>query len=316
MGKKRTREAEAHDDPAVDKMDIEEDSDDSSDDDMDIVNVDFELFNYDSEIDFHGVKTLLRQLFDADSQLLDLSALSDLIVSQNTIGSTCKVDDKANDAYAFLTVLNPREQWQNGKATSNQVGRQLIDYVVGRAQASDSKDLSKVADVMQRISVDKSEYKGDVEVGIVLAERLLNMPAEVIPPMWSMLGDEIEAAVEDGEPYKFTHYLVISRAYQEVEPSVDDPQQRKQKKSRMGGGGSSSSSELCYFHPEDEEMRKHALASGTYSFAREGQSEVSADSKRAFQELGIKSHGLMMLIEASKFEGAVKAIADYIGSAS
>ncbi len=55
---------------------------------MEIINVDFELFNYDPEIDFHGVKTLLRQLFDVDAQLFDLSGLSDLIIQQNTIGST------------------------------------------------------------------------------------------------------------------------------------------------------------------------------------------------------------------------------------
>ena len=74
-----------------------------------MVNVDFEWFNFDPEIDFHGTKSLLRQLFDVDANLFNMSALSDLILSQPTIGSTVKVDGKANDAYAMLTVLNTYE---------------------------------------------------------------------------------------------------------------------------------------------------------------------------------------------------------------
>ncbi|KAK0722094.1 p21-C-terminal region-binding protein-domain-containing protein [Lasiosphaeria miniovina] len=298
MGKKRTREAEApQQDPTVDKMD-EDGSSDSSDDDMDIVNVDFELFNYDSQIDFHGVKTLLRQLFDADAQLLDLSGLSDLIVEQNTIGSTCKVDDKANDAYAFLTVLNLTEH------RAKKPVAQLIDYLSGKARVASAVDgsSSSLAATVPELLAAASSGSKQVQVGLVLAERLLNMPAEVIPPMWGMLVDEIEAAVEDKEPYEFTHYVVVSRAYREVASSLDQSE-RKQKKAR-------EESKMLYFHPEDDEMRKHAAAAGAYAFTSE---ESVADSKRAFQDMGVQPQGFMMLIEASKFEGAVKAIRDYVG---
>ncbi|KAK4099688.1 hypothetical protein N658DRAFT_452791, partial [Parathielavia hyrcaniae] len=290
MGKKRSRETDgqgdvAMGDPAVDARD----EDSSDDEDMDIVNVDFELFNYDPQIDFHGVKTLLRQLFDADAQLFDLSGLSDLIVEQNTIGSTCKVDDKANDAYAFLTVLNMHEH------RAKQPLAQLIEYLTGRAKTSPS-----LAEAVPGL------LAAGKHVGLVLAERLLNMPAEVIPPMWSCLTDEIEAAVEDGEPYEFSHYLVVSRAYREVASTLDQSE-RRQKKAR-------DEPALQYFHPEDDEMRKHAVASGTFDFTKEGESV--ADSKRAFQEMGIKPCGFMMLIEADKFQGAVQAIADYVGTAT
>lgn len=271
---------------------------------MDIVNVDFELFNYDAQIDFHGVKTLLRQLLDADAQLFDLSGLSDLIVEQNTIGSTCKVDDKANDAYAFLTVLNAHEHRAKKPVT------QLVDYLTARAKTASDDDEGDDSGSGSGSSLAKAVPEvlasGDAQVGLVLAERLLNMPAEVIPPMWSCMVDEVEAAVEDGEPYEFTHYLVVSRAYREVASSLDQTS-RRQKKAR-------DEAELQYFHPEDEEMRKHAVASGTYEFTREGESV--ADSKRAFQEMGIKPCGLMMLIEADKFQGAVQAIAEYVGSAT
>ena len=73
---------------------------------MDMVNVDFEWFDPNPEVDFHGLKTLLRQLLDVDNQLFDLSELADLILSQPLLGSTVKVDGSETDPYAFLTVLN------------------------------------------------------------------------------------------------------------------------------------------------------------------------------------------------------------------
>jgi protein BCP1 len=72
----------------------------------DIVNVDFEWFDPQPAVDFHGIKTLLRQLFETDAQLFDLSALTDLILSQPLLGSTVKVDGNETDPFAFLTVLN------------------------------------------------------------------------------------------------------------------------------------------------------------------------------------------------------------------
>lgn len=74
-----------------------------------MVNVDFEWFDPQPAVDFHGLKTLLRQLLDADEQLFDISALADLILSQPLLGSTVKVDGNETDPYAFLSVINLKE---------------------------------------------------------------------------------------------------------------------------------------------------------------------------------------------------------------
>jgi protein BCP1 len=76
---------------------------------MDMLDVEFEWFDPQPEVDFHGLKSLCRQLFDTDAQLFDLSALVDLILSQPLLGSTVKVDGKESDPFAFLTVLNLHE---------------------------------------------------------------------------------------------------------------------------------------------------------------------------------------------------------------
>ena len=71
--------------------------------------MDFEWFDPQPAVDFHGMKHLIRQLFDADAQIFDLSALTDLILAQPLLGSTVKVDGNESDPYAFLSVLNLRE---------------------------------------------------------------------------------------------------------------------------------------------------------------------------------------------------------------
>lgn len=74
-----------------------------------MVDLDFEWFDPQPEHDFHGLKTLIRQLLDDDAQLFEIGALADLILSQPLLGSTVKVDGNETDPYAFLTVLNLRE---------------------------------------------------------------------------------------------------------------------------------------------------------------------------------------------------------------
>ncbi|KAK4089576.1 bcp1 [Purpureocillium lilacinum] len=268
MGKKRSRE----DAPPADAGDF------------DMVDVEFEWFNYDPEIDFHGVKSLLRQLFDVDANLFNMSALSDLILSQPTIGSTVKVDGKATDPYAMITALNTHE------TRDKEPMKDILQYLVEKAQTNEA--LAAVPELI----------KGGKHVGLVFSERLINVPAEISPPMYSMLIDEVEAAVEDKEPYEFTHYLILSKTYQEVESTLD-VEDRKRKKAK-------EESSTYYFHPEDEVLQKHALAYGNFPYTKE--SDAVADSKRAFQEMGIKAFGHMILIEASKFEGAVKAINEYL----
>lgn len=250
-----------------------------------MVNVEFEWFNFKPTIDFHGLKSLLRQLLDVDNQLFDLSSLADLILSQPTVGSTVKVDGEETDAYAFLTILNMRAH------ADKKIMQDLTKYILEKAVGIEGL----------RTVVEKGE------VGLVLAERLINVPSEISPPMYGMLIDEIEAAVEDKEPYEFTHYLILSKTYNEIASALDAEERPKSKKNKAAKG----KGEKFYFHPEDEVLVKHALADGAFEYTRD-EGEGMADSKRAFSEMGIKAKGSLILIEASKFEGAVKAISEYL----
>ncbi|KAL4957669.1 p21-C-terminal region-binding protein-domain-containing protein [Aspergillus filifer] len=264
---------------------------DSSDEEMDIVNVDFEWFDPDPEVDFHGLKHLIRQLFDTDAQDFDLSALADLVLSQPLLGSTVKTDGKESDPYAFLTVLNLREH------ADKPVIKDLTSYLTRKAKSTPS--LAPLADLLSQSPIPP--------IGLILTERLINMPVEVIPPMYTMLQEEIAWALEENEPYSFTHYLIVSKTYEEVESKLDIEESRPQKKKKAAKGGKG---ERFFFHPEDEVLERHAICQGGFEHKFD---EGRSDSKRAFQELGIKTGGSLILLEAGKFEGAVRDMVQFVG---
>ncbi|KAL5343155.1 protein bcp1 [Aspergillus crustosus] len=266
-------------------------ADDSSDEDIDMVNVDFEWFDP-QEIDFHGLKHLLRQLFEIDAQDFDLSAVADLILAQPLLGSTVKVDGKESDPYAFLTVLNLQTH------SDKPAIKDLTTYLKRKASAEPSLDT--LAQLLSQTPTPP--------IGLILTERLINMPSEVVPPMYTMLQEEIAWAIDEKEPYNFSHYLIVSKTYEEIESKLDAEESRPQKKKKKAAG---ERRERFFFHPEDEVLERHALCAGKYEYSHK-HDEGHSDSKRAFQELGIRTGGSLILIEAGRFEGAVKDMAEYL----
>jgi protein BCP1 len=294
MGKRKpTRDPEVLEDaPTGKEKRKSEDSD--SDEDMDMVNVDFEWFDPNPEVDFHGLKTLLRQLLDADHQLFDLSALADLILSQPLLGSTVKVDGKESDPFAFLTVLNLETH------KSNPAIQQLLSYLREKSSQPIHAPLHALL----------NQTTPTPQIGLILTERFINMPHEIVPPMYTMLLEELQWAIEAAEPYAFTHYLLLSKTYVEIESqlSSSSAMEPPSKKKKAGKG----EEETFYFHPEDEVWQRFALCAGGFEYSTK-EDEGKSDSKRAFQELGVKPKGHLVLVEAARFEEAVKAVKEFLG---
>ena len=126
--------------------------------------------------------------------------------------------------------------------------------------------------------------------------------------MYTMLLEEIQWAVQESEPYNFTHYLILSKTYEEIQsalPAMDEqPRSKKQKGGKVEG-------ETFYFHPEDEVLHKHAVEWASFEYDTPVDAGAS-DSKRAFQELGVKPKGHLVLIEAEKFEAAVGGVKSFL----
>ncbi|OBZ78572.1 Protein bcp1 [Grifola frondosa] len=267
-------------------------SDDDGDETRSLVDVDFEFFDPNPDIDYLALKRLLTQLFQADAQLLHLEDLADLILSQPLVGTTVKCDGRESDPYAFLTVLNLHVH-QNHPSI-----KALIAYALEKS----SPDTSLHTTLQGLLG--PHGLTSENHVGFIFSERLINMPVQIVPHMYRMLTDEIQWALDDKEPYNFSHFLVISRVYklsaeEAAELQAATPRTKRQKQvlvSASSGGG------VFPFHPEDDCIRKFASHAIDYTF-----SHAQPREEEAF---GLDTGGRMMLIPAARLRELAAALAD------
>ena len=170
------------------------------------MNVDFEFFDPNPQIDYLALKRLSNQLFQGDAERLQIQDLADLILSQPLVGTTVKCDGRESDPYAFLTVLNFHvhqvryiiifhvffciliscHEKQNRPSI-----KALIEYLL-----SNSSSNPEFHSTLQNL-IGPTALQSTNHVAFVFSERLINMPVQIVPPMYRMLADEIQWAIDD-----------------------------------------------------------------------------------------------------------------------
>ncbi|KAG8976072.1 Mss4p nuclear export [Tulasnella sp. 425] len=290
-------------DPTVDS-----DDEGSSGSDVEIINVDFEFFGP-RPIDYIALKRLLTQLFQSDAESFQVHDLADLILSQPLLGSTVKGDGIDSDPYAFLTVLNMNVHKDHPSIKA------LASYLLAKSTGNAS-----VNSTLQQL-IGPDALSSSHHVGLILGERFVNMPVQVIPPMYRMLADEIDMANEEEEPYAFTHYIILSRLYRlsatdvaslndeaEAEAmSVGSPKPKKKKKRKslknatdVAGEEDSFKPGTFSFHLEDDVIRKISTLTLDYDF-----SNRQTRSEDGGEPLGLDMAGRLMVIPAEKLKDLV-----------
>ncbi|KAG4305356.1 hypothetical protein PORY_001526 [Pneumocystis oryctolagi] len=256
----------------------ENDGSDAKIEDDSLLDVDFEFFNP-RPTDSCTLRNFLRQLIGPDSDCFDISEMSELILSQNLVGSMVKVDGIESDPFAFLTVLNLN--YHREKTCIKQV----LSYIMSKT--SSNKEFNKTLDSLLK--------KSDSDVGLILSERFVNMPTQIVSPMYELLFEEIEWALEDKEPYNFSHYIILSRSYQEKPLKREGFLKKRRKVSK-------NNMETIYFHPEDELFKKKSLYSVTYKYTKP---DRDCDFRRVFQSVGIQTQGEIIIILKDKLKEAI-----------
>jgi hypothetical protein len=197
--------------------------------------VDFE-FHDPAPIDYLGVRTLLLSLLDGG--VFDVSGLASAVVAQTRVGTVVKTED-GGDPIALITALNTDRTPRGGggaggsgrsgapaAATAPPAGgagaphpppafppipalAQLRDYLAASAPTPAAKTALLTA------------WAGP-GTGLVLAERLANVPPQIAPPLHQALALEVKWATTD-EPseagkasFDFERLLLVSRAFVEV----------------------------------------------------------------------------------------------------
>ncbi|KAJ1718609.1 Mss4p nuclear export, partial [Coemansia erecta] len=223
--------------------------------------------------DFHAIKRLLQNTFGDDSEDFDLSQLADLCLAQPH-GTTVKMDDDpGSDPYAFMTLISLKDHRE-----SSAVVGQITEYLERKAPQG---------------GVAKAEFaqvlRGDA--ALVVSERIVNMPPQIVPPMLRLLVDEL------GDR-RFDHYIVLAPMYREIEALDEDDddnedgsgRQRKRAKVELD----------AYVHAEDEFVEEFAKIKFDYRFSR---MKRVAEARNSFGDMGIAPSRRCLVVERAKFPG-------------
>ncbi|PHU17347.1 Protein BCCIP -like protein [Capsicum chinense] len=258
------------------QIDKSEDSSSSDDEEFDgTVQANFEFFDP-KPSDFHGVKILLQTYLD-DKQW-DLSGLVDVILGQPTVGTVVKIENDEDDGiYSIVTALNL------GRYKDPECMVDLKEFLL---KACHQKD------VVSKLSLFLGDQANDV--GLLVSQRVVNLPPQLLPHLYDALFDEVSWATED-EPteelrksFCFKFYLIISKIYK-VMSTICYLSMHKNADKQKGPSGDQT---IVYIKAEDEIF--HELSSWSFSFPLLTQL-VRTDELKDY-----RLTGLVMAIDARK----------------
>lgn len=197
---------ESENDLTFDQRDEDSDDDDDDDDEDDAmdsgaskttgdrsVDVEF-VFSDPREAHFHSVKQFLISYLPP-TQPFDVSGMADTIVNQVETGTMVCVEGE-QDVYGFITALGLQRYQQ---VTSVQ---QVLQYVAKKCPPS---ELARFQGILNTHSV-----------ALVVNERMVNLPYQLVPAIHSALHEDIEWAIEneESEPlrksFDVEYFLILS----------------------------------------------------------------------------------------------------------
>ncbi|XP_044490615.1 protein BCCIP homolog isoform X2 [Mangifera indica] len=233
-----------------------------------VVQADFVFFDPKPD-DFHGVKILLQTYLD-DAQW-DLSGFVDLILGQTIVGTIVKTEGDEDDSpFSVVTALSL------GRYKDHKCIMELKEYLL---------KVCREKDVINDLRLLLGEQADDV--GLLVSQRVVNLPPQLLPPMYDALFDEVSWATEDEltkelqDSFRFKFYLLVCKIYKQLKNV-----------SRKKKLGSRSDEEMIYIKPEDEIF--HQLSSWSFTFPMRAQRVETQELKNYHLT------GLMMVVDAEK----------------
>ncbi|KAL9661198.1 hypothetical protein QQ045_026020 [Rhodiola kirilowii] len=228
-----------------------------------VVQADFVFFDPKPN-DFHGVKMLLQSYLD--DKEWDLSGFVDLILEQPTVGTVIKVEGAEDEGiFAVVSSLN-LERYKDHKSIKH-----VKEYLL---------DVCRKPDISKKLKGLISEQVQGV--GLLVSQRVFNLPPQLLPPLYDGLFDEISWATED-EPteelrksFRFTTYLIVTRIYKDKKTSSGDNEG------------------IVFVKPEEEVFLK--FSSWSFTFALRTGPPVPPELKN------YKPMGMVMAVEAKKVD--------------
>ncbi|CAH1783416.1 unnamed protein product, partial [Owenia fusiformis] len=254
------------------------------------VNVEFEAREA-QDSDFHGVRKLLQQLFLKAS--VNISDLTDTILTQNYVGSVIKQSDILEDdeedmgdddeVFGVISVVNITEK------KDNESHKLIKKYVL---------DKCKECSDAQTYKTFEETLCGESQIGLLLSERFINIPPQIAPPMYDSLIKDIDKANKNKMKYNFDYYLMFIKTYRMT------VYQGMSKKKKKGQGVL----QTTYVNVEEEFFVEEADLKFEYSVEHEHDSVV--DGKWDDEDNEMKPYRTVILLKADKLNTVVTKTRD------
>ncbi|XP_072752332.1 protein BCCIP homolog [Anoplolepis gracilipes] len=245
--------------------------------------------------DFHGIKTLLQQLFLKAH--IDLGGLTDLIIAQNFVGSVVKqsdeIDDESddddndvNDVFGITTVINV-----SNKPNAPCV-QQLRDLL---KQLADEHATDAVNTMIKNVLENDT-----VQLGLLINERFVNIPAKISVPLFENLISEVKRAINRNMIcFNFSYYILICKLYKSGDKKIE-------KKSKNKNKNTVSEPSILWSNPEEEIFAEKATVSFEFSVEEEADSGLSGKWTETDTEM--IPYRRVLLFEASKLQSIIDKI--------
>ena len=286
---------EEDDEEDEDEEDEDEDEDeedvDGEDDDDDFINVEIE-FVTPREEHFTNLKSYLTSYCDGTQ--FEVSQLVDLVLKQDNVGSVIASrvkEDEDEDPLGILTVMSLN------KAKEFKCLEEMKQHIIKKAPKEEAKTVKDALNAKN--------------TGLIISERLVNVPQDVGLPLVKQLFDEIKWAVKDEKKneFAFDQYILVSRCYVDTfTPAVaassaaamnnKNNNKRKKKEEEV--------TELVFPNLEDEIFYEHSQ----WSFIWEAGGD---DKPQEFSES--KAMRMCMLIDANDIGKVRKGVDELFRSA-
>merc|ERR1712241_1585046 len=167
--------------------------------------------------DYQGIRRLLQQLFVRNT-VVNIGEIAEAILGQKYLGSVIKQSvgevedddedglDDPNEVYAVSTVISLAEKQKESVAG---IRKFLLEQT---AKGGDRQVLQYVTELLNR------------NVGFLINERFINIPAQITVPLWETLVTEMRKARDRNLPYEFGHYIMICKLYKTKADNNQDHQ--------------------------------------------------------------------------------------------
>ena len=208
--KKRPREDDDMDiEDEEDVFDLENKIDDE------IENVEFNFSNI-LESDYHSLKSLIQPNFQFEN--INVGDLSDFLISQHEdVGTTIRAGDMVFGVFSYVPLSQQIQKKQHSPFFD-----EFFNFLKLKTNNADEKNKSKIMEILQK----------NYNLGLIISERVVNLPEETVPPALGLATKEINECREVEEKdydkrFDFDYLILISKFVKITEERRKDNKKMK-----------------------------------------------------------------------------------------